>query len=233
MPAHETVGGDRVTPRVTVAEIAGDGQDDDRVEVRLLGVPSAWCGGRELPRPRGRKGWAVLAILALADRPVGRRELAGRLFGQADDPLGALRWSLADLRRALGLPRLLHGDPVSLRDPRLVVDAHVLHRGGADAARVAEQAGELLEGADLDDAVEFDLWLLVARQRLRRLADSQLRAAAAAALACGDATGAVRLAGIALCRSPYDEQLQDLLARALAGCGEHTAAASVRRCAAP
>lgn len=226
-----------MTPRVTVAEIGSDVQSDDeaddRVEVRLLGVPSAWCGGRQLPRPRGRKGWAVLATLALADRPVGRRELARRLFGQADDPLGALRWSLADLRRALGLPRLLHGDPMSLLDPRLVVDAHVLHSGGAAAAVVAEQAGELLEGADLEDSVEFELWLLVARQRLRLLADGQVRDAAAAALVRGDAAAAVRLAGIGLCRSPYDAQLQDLLARALAGCGEHSAAAGVRRCAAP
>ena len=50
-------------------------------------------------RPAEEKD-ALLARVALAERPVGRRELAGQLFGEADDPLGALRWCLADLRRA-------------------------------------------------------------------------------------------------------------------------------------
>lgn len=35
-------------------------------------------------------------------RPVLRRVLAAEMFGEANDPLAALRWSLADLRRALG-----------------------------------------------------------------------------------------------------------------------------------
>ena len=35
--------------------------------------------------------------------------IAELLFGAADDPLGALRWTLADLRRALGTPHLLRG----------------------------------------------------------------------------------------------------------------------------
>jgi DNA-binding SARP family transcriptional activator len=68
--------------------------------VRLLGHPRIENERQRCPLPRGMKPQALLARVALAERPVGRRELAGQLFGEADDPLGALRWCLADLRRA-------------------------------------------------------------------------------------------------------------------------------------
>ena len=66
--------------------------------------------GRVVVSPRGYKAWAVLAYLVLAERPVARGRLAGLVFGDADDPLGALRWTLAQLRRALGVPDALRGD---------------------------------------------------------------------------------------------------------------------------
>jgi DNA-binding SARP family transcriptional activator len=72
---------------------------------RLLGSPRIEDNGQPCPPPRGLKSWAVLARVALAERPVGRRELAAESFGEADDPLGALRWSLADLRRSSACPR--------------------------------------------------------------------------------------------------------------------------------
>lgn len=159
----------------------------ERVDVRLLGVPTARIGTREFDRPRGRKSWAVLAILALADRPLGRREVARLLFADADDPLGALRWTLAELRRALGAPDAFLGDPIALDHERFVVDARVVDRGGPEAQRMAEHAGELLEGADLQGCPGFDSWLAVARQRLRSRADGYLRDAAMRALAMGDA----------------------------------------------
>src|SRR5512133_2725545 len=41
--------------------------------IRLLGPPSIERDGRPAPPPRGRKAWALLAYLLLADRPPGRR----------------------------------------------------------------------------------------------------------------------------------------------------------------
>ena len=66
--------------------------------IRLLGRPVVERDGQAVPPPRGRKTWALLAYLVLAERPQGRRHLAELLFADADDPLGALRWSLAELR---------------------------------------------------------------------------------------------------------------------------------------
>ena len=72
------------------------------VVVRLLGAPSVETDGAPTAPPRGRKSWALLAYLVLSERPPTRQHLAALLFPEADDPLGALRWSLADLRRSSG-----------------------------------------------------------------------------------------------------------------------------------
>ena len=85
--------------------------------IRLLGKPQIERDGAPISPPRGRKAWALLAYLLLSERPPTRNRLASLLFGEADDPLGALRWSLAELRRALDDPDALTGDPVSLGLP--------------------------------------------------------------------------------------------------------------------
>jgi hypothetical protein len=63
------------------------------VRVRLLGQPHFEDeAGQPRQPPRGRKSWALLGRVVLADRPMSRSELAAELFCEADDPLGALRW---------------------------------------------------------------------------------------------------------------------------------------------
>ena len=102
-------------------------EDFVTLSIRLLGPPALERDGRLVAAPRGRKAWAVLAYLLLAERPPGRRQLAELLFGDADDPLGALRWTLAELRRALGTPELFGGDPVATAlGPGLEVDVRAL-----------------------------------------------------------------------------------------------------------
>ena len=80
--------------------------------IRLLGSPAIERDGVAIRSPRGRKAWALLSYVLLAERPPSRRHLAELLFAEAKDPLGALRWTLAELRRTLGLPEALGGDPV-------------------------------------------------------------------------------------------------------------------------
>src|SRR5512144_2997406 len=82
--------------------------------IRLLGSPSIEHDGRPVAGPRGNKAWALLAYLLLSRRPPSRRKLAELLFSEADDPLGALRWSLAQLRQALAQPDALRGDPLEI-----------------------------------------------------------------------------------------------------------------------
>jgi hypothetical protein len=97
--------------------------------IRLLGRPEIERDGVVGLPPRGHKAWAVLAYLVLAERPVPRARLAGLVFADADDPLGALRWTLAQLRRALGADALC-GDPLELALPSGGRRVEVVRRGG-------------------------------------------------------------------------------------------------------
>ena len=79
--------------------------------IRLLGRPSIERSDGASYRLRSRKSWALLAYLVLSEAAPTRSQLAGLLFGEADDPLRALRWSLAEIRRCLGRRRLARRRP--------------------------------------------------------------------------------------------------------------------------
>jgi DNA-binding SARP family transcriptional activator len=116
------------------------------VQVRLLGHPRFdERTGQPRQSPRGQKSWALLGRVALADRPMTRSELAAELFGEADDPLGALRWCLADLRRSCQDSQLLRGDPVTLAASSLWLDVHALWDGSLPATDIG---GEFLAGVE-------------------------------------------------------------------------------------
>jgi len=85
--------------------------------IQLLGRPIVDDGSGKVHRFRSQKSWALLAYLISADRPPSRKQLASLLFGAADDPLRALRWSIGEIRRALGEDGSIEGDPVLLRLP--------------------------------------------------------------------------------------------------------------------
>jgi DNA-binding SARP family transcriptional activator len=190
--------------------------------IRLLGRPEIARDGVPVTPPRGHKSWAVLAYLLLGERRVARTQLAGLVFGDADDPLGALRWTLAQLRKALGADDALSGDPLELRLPAgTLVDALVLASDAPDPALVR---GELLEGIVPDAGPVFDAWLLVERRRVSGIAESVLRDAALQALAAGRALEGAASAQRALALDPFDESVHELLVRCLARAGEPGAA---------
>ena len=193
--------------------------------IRLLGPPAIERGGRPAPPPRGRKAWALLAYLLLADRPPGRRQLAELLFGDADDPLGALRWTLAELRRALGAPGLFAGDPVATAlGPGVAVDLQVLADQPADPAPLLSLGGELLEGLGVASSPAFESWLVVERHRMAGLVEARLRQAAMTLLVAGRAEAAVAYAARAVARNPIEEGNHELLVRSLAAAGDRAAA---------
>jgi DNA-binding SARP family transcriptional activator len=190
--------------------------------IRLLGPPEIEREGIVVAPPRGHKPWAVLAYVALAERPVARIRLAQLVFGDADDPRGALRWTLAQLRRVLGVADALCGDPLDLGLPAgAVVDVLALGSGEADPALVR---GELLEGVELGAGAEFDAWLLVESRRLAGVCEAVLRDAARSALAGGDPLAAAALASRALALNRFDDGAHELLVRCLARAGEVGAA---------
>jgi DNA-binding SARP family transcriptional activator len=209
------------------AKLARRGRVCDRdpvstLVIRLLGPPEIERDGVVVAAPRGHKAWGVLAYSLLAERPVTRPLLAGLIFGDADDPLGALRWTLAQLRRALGVTGTLRGDPLVLGLPTgTAVDVLAL-AGGEPQPALAR--GELLEGVDPGAGAEFDAWLLVERRRFAGICESVFRDAALGALAAGVPLDGAALASRALALNRFDDGAHELLVRCLARAGEVGAA---------
>jgi tetratricopeptide (TPR) repeat protein len=161
--------------------------------------------------------------VALAGRSLTRAELAAELFGAADDPLGALRWCLADLRRCGQDPALFRGDPVQVGGEGPWLDVRALWEG---TLPVEEIGGTLLDGVELRDCPAFDLWLMLARGRCAARSAEELRRAALSLLGTGDTEAAIEPAGRAAALDPLDEGAQELLLRALVAAG-HPARAAV------
>jgi DNA-binding SARP family transcriptional activator len=194
--------------------------------IQLLGRPRLEIDGADGYRYRSRKSWAVLAFLLLGERPPTRSQLAALLFAEADDPLRALRWCLAEIRRGLGPGGLLDGDPVQLTLPLgATVDVSVLAHGHwSEAVGLPGLGADLLDGLSIANAAPFESWLLSQRRRLSAAAEAILHEAALGQLSRGAFDQARALAVRAAVMSPLDENHQALLIRLYRLAGEDDAA---------
>jgi DNA-binding SARP family transcriptional activator len=195
-----------------------------RVSVRLLGRPHVLVDDIEAGAPKGAKVWALLAYLAAAEVARPRSELAELLFGEAADPLGALRWNLAALRRLIDRPDAVKGDAIRLDRCDLMIDTVLVDEGDVAAVLTGTGGRELLAGLSFADSPVFELWLSGERQRLSRRLSSRRRELALDALARGDHELAVQVANELVTTEPFDEGHHALLIRALVLSGEHDAA---------
>ena len=199
--------------------------------VRLLGRPSIERPGIDPTgeaayRLRSRKSWALLTYLLLTEVSPTRSQLAGLLFADADDPLRALRWSLAEIRRGLGEGGSIDGDPVVLRlPPDTVVDIAVLTHGSwTDAIDLAGLGAELLDGLVVRGAPGFESWLLSERRRLAAATEAILHEAALGLMAQGALERARGMAVRAASISPLDENHQALVIRLYRQSGDDASA---------
>ena len=203
------------------ADTSGQG-----LAIHLLGVPRVERGGRALPAPRGRKVWGLLAYLIRSEGATSRAQLADLLFEDADDPLGALRWNLSELRRMLGHTDL-RGDMLALAlEPTSYVDVNVVGLAiWTQALQVPDLGRELLEGMSFASSPAFEVWLATERRHLQAITEAVLREAALARLAAGAAAEAADLAARLVQKNPLDENYQALLVRSLAAAGDGVGAA--------
>ncbi|HEX6247066.1 MAG TPA: BTAD domain-containing putative transcriptional regulator [Nocardioidaceae bacterium] len=201
--------------------------------VNLLGAPGITADGFAPTRPRGSKCWAALAYVVLSDRPVPRARLVDLLFDEAEDPAGALRWTLSQLRRGLGPAGDVSGDPLRwVPDEGTVVDVDVLVRGTwQEALALPGFGGELLEGVAMRVGPAFELWLAGERRRLSATTAAMLHEATHDRLAQGETAAAVELAMRLVACNALDERGHELLVRSLVAAGEpDEAAARARAC---
>jgi DNA-binding SARP family transcriptional activator len=194
--------------------------------IHLLGRSHLERDGEPVAGPRGHKAWGLIAYLLLSRvRNPSREHLAELLFTGADDPLGSLRWNLAELRRALGPDTLPRGATELGLPPGTFVDVDALTRGTSQEAVAIPGLGrELLEGMEFGNSPAFETWLLIERRRLLGAAQAALHEASLDRLAAGEATAAVGLAARLVELNPYDENFQELLVRSYAEAGDRAAA---------
>lgn len=190
--------------------------------IRLIGRPRLERDGARIAGPRGNKTWALLGRLVRSAEPVSRQRLVDELFSEADDPMGALRWSLAELRRRTGLTDAFKGNPISAAlGPDALVD---VVDPGSGVVPDDIPAGEFLEGIVVSGSAGFDTWLLIERQRVDSELLSCLRQATLRALSGRRFDQAITCAAAMVQRSPLTEGPHVLLVKALAASGDADAA---------
>jgi len=195
--------------------------------IQLLGRPQITRGPAGAYTFRSRKSWGLLAYLILSERPPARSQLASLLFGGADDPVRALRWGLAEIRRALGEDGSVDGDPVVLRlPPGTVVDVQVVMKGTwMDAVGLPGLGADLLEGMAVKGAAAFETWLLAQQRHAAAASEAVLHEAALGSMARGALETAIGYVVRAAAMSPLDENHQALLIRLYRMAGDDDAAA--------
>lgn len=196
------------------------------LSIQLLGKPRLERDGEPATPPRGQKAWGLFAYLALSRvREPSREHLAELLFSQANDPLGAVRWSLAELRRRLGAASLAQGSTRLTLPPDAFVDVEALLRGSPrEAVELPGLGRELLEGMDFGEQPGFESWLLNERRRLLGAAEAALHDAGLDLLAAGNSAAAVELATRLVELNALEETFQELLIRSYAESGDRVSA---------
>ncbi|NQV81774.1 MAG: AAA family ATPase [Alphaproteobacteria bacterium] len=155
------------------------------VKLKVLGELEVVRDGARLTMPQSKKTKALLAYLAVTGRPHRRERLCEMFWDLADDPRGSLRWSLSKLRPLLDEPDALHivadREIVALTGVAVDLQALVDGAGAPMAAQVAALdacRGELLEGLDMLNLLDYQAWLVAEREDMRakriRLLDAVL-----------------------------------------------------------
>src|SRR5215211_5904998 len=211
--------------------------------VSLLGSPRVERDGRPVSFDT-RKAVALLAYLALDDRPHSRDALAEFLWPGHDNEhaRGALRRTLSTLRRAIGGQHLdATRDRIALtRGPELEIDVDRFRSLTAEGASEAalEQAAELFNGDLLDGfsprgSPAFDDWQIGEASALERELASALRRLVELLVARGDFEQAVPRAQRWLELDPLHEPAHRELIRLYAWSGDRAAAPRAAKPGAP
>src|ERR1700752_543502 len=205
------------------------------LKLLCFGPPSVRLAGAETPRElRWHKHVALLVYLALSpSRSRTRDHLIGLLWAEQPErgARKALNTAINRLRSALGDERLRsEGDTLALSEDGLDVDAlrFLTQAEIAPEAALALLRGDFLEGFHLNEATEFEDWMMHERERYRALAVATLVAAGEHRLATEFSTAA-DLARRALTMAPRSEPAVRLLMRAAALAGDSPTAVGAYR----
>ena len=201
------------------------------IRLRLLGGAS--LSGPDGPlagRAAQRRRVALLALLALARKPVARDKLIAWLWPESDTTSARrlLSEALYVVRRDVD-ERAIEalGDQLRLDPDRVACDAvefeDALARGDA-AAAVDLYDGPFLDGFFVNDAEEFERWAAAERDRLERRYREALEQLAVEAARRGDARAASSWWRRLAAQDPLDGRVALALMNALVAAGDRAGA---------
>jgi DNA-binding SARP family transcriptional activator len=209
------------------------------LEIRLFGGLEIRHAGEAVTAFVSNKAPALLAYLAVTQRPCQRDALAALFWGEMGDAdaKNNLRQALTSLRKTLEPCLDINRDTVALRDgPSLFVDvpaflAAVRRREAdpaADRARLQRAVdlyrGDFLEGFLVREAPDFEDWVIAQRTRYRELAFTALHDLVDMQMAAADYGAAIDVATHLLALDPWREEAHRQLMLALARTGRRSAA---------
>lgn len=160
------------------------------LRLEFLGPPKISHNKQPIELP-GFRALALLAYLVMTERAQSREHLIELLFDRPDDPRAALRWTIFHLRKSIGRDHIIsYRREITFNfDSDYWLDINAFKEGALEQYR-----GEFLEGLTLQDALQFDFWLLAERARLREMYQTRLEEQLNKAQQSGDATGTLKIA---------------------------------------
>lgn len=145
--------------------------------IRFFGPPIIERHGILIPKLATRKSLGLLAYLAVRSKPVGREELAALLWQDlsSDRSRSNLRYVLHQISTLLpGCLEIRRHTIQFVTPPRCWIDLFALqdclalNTTEALEEGLALYRGEFMEGLYIDDAPEFEAWLVIERERWRQ-----------------------------------------------------------------
>ena len=191
----------------------------------MLGDFAVFRGGEAATLPPSKKTRALLAYLALADRPVRRERLCEMFWELPDDPRGSLRWSLSKIRSIVNSEdseRLIADrNSVELDDRDLTIDVRSILDAGkpgvasTDPVRMEEiatiPAEGFLQDLALPNCPTFEAWRIALADEVRDIQMRNLRALINRN--ADDLKKAQRYANMLLMLCPNDNELAEEIAQ--------------------
>ena len=151
------------------------------ISIKMLGELAVFHNDKPVNLPPSKRTRALLAYLAMTNRPHRRDRLCEIFWEIPDDPRGALRWSLSKLRPIVNesqLERLVTDrERVSLLTNDIQIDLWTISQQAEDPnlpiAELKSICGQLkdpfLEGTELPNQDIFQQWLTSERLEVERI----------------------------------------------------------------
>lgn len=203
----------------------------NQLRLALLGNPQFTLAGAPLSGLNSVKAQALLIYLATTRQPHSRAALAGLLWGEMPEQPARtnLRAVLSRLRKVIGDHLTVTRRSVALSGPaEFWLDVAVLEEAASTGVNLRAAAelyrGDFLADFYVPEALAFEDWALIERERLRQLAVGVLHQLVDQAIGAGHFAAGIQDVRRILALEGWREEAHRQLMRLLAESGQRSAA---------